>query len=425
MTTLLTGLFFGLVIWRGGLISGGGVRRFLDHGKPVPATPSADLPIYSILIPLYREAALLPQIAASLASINWPIDRLDIQLLIEADDSSTLSAARAARLPPGTAITPIPPGGPRTKPNALNYGLARARGAFITVYDAEDLPHPDQLQTAFETFQSAPERIVCLQAPLIADNANQSWLAAQWGLDYRVQFGLMLPALSWLKLPILLGGTSNHFRTKALIELGGWDAWNVTEDADLGIRIARAGLDCGHIPAATDEDAPRRLNIWLAQRSRWIKGFMQTWLVLMRHPRRALRDLGPIRFLAAHLALIGAILAPLAFAPCLVLVGVILAIDPFEIGDVGVALIAASLGVSLLGDLLAPGPWNARRAIAMLTRLIYWPLHTFAAMRAVGELAKDPFFWAKTPHRPRNAYRPKGCSHTCSTGSSASPSLPD
>lgn len=421
----LSGLFFLLVVWCAILIGIGSMMRLFRRRALTPNIPPTDLPIYSILVPLYQEAALLPQIARALNAVDWPPDRRDIQLLIEADDTDTLSAAQATPLPTGTRITTVPPGGPRTKPNALNYGLARARGRYITVYDAEDLPHRDQLKTAFETFLSASERTICLQAPLVADNADQNWLTAQWALDYRVQFGVMLPALSWLRLPVLLGGTSNHFRTDALIALGGWDAWNVTEDADLGIRIARAGLQCGHIPVQTDEDAPRQLRIWIAQRSRWIKGFMQTWLVLMRSPGRALRELGWVRFVAAHLSLIAAILAPLAFAPCLLLVGAILILEPFEIGPVGLTLIAASLGVSLLGDLTAPGPWSVRRCLAMLTRLIYWPLHTLAAIRAVWELAKNPFFWAKTPHRPRTTDPCKDISHSCSIGSSASPSLPD
>ncbi|MEO1304768.1 MAG: glycosyltransferase [Pseudomonadota bacterium] len=413
-----------ILAWRAGVILVGVTVRLIGHRLNPPEEPSPPC-LYSILIPLYCEAALIPQIVAAMTALNWPANKLDIQLLIEADDCDTLNAARAIHLPSYINITSIPAGGPRTKPNALNYGLARARGAYVTVYDAEDLPDPDQLRTVHAAFQTASETTGCVQAPLIADNAEQTWLTAHWALEYRVQFGLMLRGLSALRLPVLLGGTSNHFRTSDLVRLGGWDAWNVTEDADLGIRLARAGLTCAYCPAPTTEDAPRRLSVWIAQRSRWIKGFLQTWLVLMRRPKQAYLELGPIGFVSAQLSLIAAILAPLAFAPCLILVGLVSIIDPWQIGLVGKALIVFSLSVSLIGDLTAPGRWSLMRVTAMVTRPLYWPLHTLAAIRAVWELAKRPFFWAKTPHRPRQEKTYTSPCPTCSIGSSASASPPD
>lgn len=230
---LLCALFFCFVFWRAFLIVIGLTQR---RGTPelVPC-PDAELPVYSILIPVYREAAVIPQLAGALRALNWPRDRLDIQLLIEADDAETLAAAQRERLPTGSRLSIVPPTGPRTKPNALKHGLNQARGTLLTIYDAEDLPHPDQLQAAYEAFQALPRTTVCLQSPLVADNADQNWLSAHWALEYDVQFGLLLPGLTRMQMPVLLGGTSNHFRVEALHALGGWDAWNVTEDADLGL----------------------------------------------------------------------------------------------------------------------------------------------------------------------------------------------
>ena len=221
-------------------------------------------------------------------------------------------------------------------------------------------------------------------------------------------------------MPVLLGGTSNHFRVDALHALGGWDAWNVTEDADLGLRIARAGLDCAMLNLPTYEDAPTELEIWTAQRSRWVKGFIQTWFVLMRDPSKAFKDLGFSRFIAANLSLGTAILAPLLFAPCMLIVLLALASNTPAIGLIGTTLLISAFTIGLLGDLAAPGSWHPRRFIAMLTRTLYWPLHFLAAVRAIWELAKDPFFWAKTPHKPRR----KESASPCSTGLSASASPP-
>ena len=308
LSHLLCALFFSFVFWRAFLIVIGLTQRRASHARA--ACPDAALPIYSILIPVYREAAVIPQLAGALRALNWPRDRLDIQLLIEADDAETLVAAQRERFPIGSRLSIVPPIGPRTKPNALKHGLNQARGTLLTIYDAEDLPHPDQLQAAYEAFQALPRTTVCLQSPLIADNADQNWLSAHWALEYDVQFGLLLPGLTRMQMPVLLGGTSNHFRVEALHALGGWDAWNVTEDADLGLRIARAGLQCAMLDLPTYEDAPTDLEIWTAQRSRWVKGFIQTWFVLMRAPRTALRELGSLKFIAANLSLGTAILAP-------------------------------------------------------------------------------------------------------------------
>ena len=420
LSSLLFGVFLLLIFWRLALVLMGIALRSLCARDLPKARPEDAAPVYSILIPAYREAAVMPQIADALHQLEWPSDRLDIIVLLEADDPETIAAAHAANFPIGTRIYCVPTGGPRTKPNALNYGLARAREAFVTVYDAEDIPHPAQLAWAHARFQTVDESVVCLQAPLIADNARRGWLASQWDLEYAVQFGLLLPSLSLYQMPLLIGGTSNHFRKDALLALGGWDAWNVTEDADLGMRIARAGLRCSVIAAPTYEEAPTSLGAWTLQRSRWIKGFMQTWLVLMRTPRKTCQQMGGPAFAAMQASLGGAILAPLFHAPFILLIALTGFWDPLEIGRMGIVLLCAGLSIGLLSDLAAPGEWSWRRLFAVLTRPFYWPLLSFAAYRAIWELASNPFFWAKTTHHARN----RDAHSLCSTGLSASASPP-
>ena len=393
--------------------------RVTRHRSPTRATAEAEFPIYSILVPLYQEAAVMPQLSAALGRLDWPPHRLDLQILLEADDTDTIAAAYAAQFPEGTRIIKIPPGGPRTKPNALNIGLAFARGRYLTVYDAEDIPHPGQLRAAHRAFQRAPDDLVCVQAPLIGEATRGNWLSSQWALEYAVQFGLLLPSLALYRMPLLIGGTSNHFKKNALLALGGWDAWNVTEDADLGMRIARAGLCCGTISAPTREDAPTSLRIWHAQRSRWIKGFVQTWLVLMRTPRKTLHQMRALPFLLMQITLGGAILAPLFHGPCFVLVITIFFTPGLELGFLGSTLLFCALLVGFIGDISAPGPLTPQRLLAIATRPLYWPLHSSAAYRAIWELATNPFFWAKTPHTPRTLDK----AANCSTGSSP-PALP-
>jgi cellulose synthase/poly-beta-1,6-N-acetylglucosamine synthase-like glycosyltransferase len=368
-----------------------------------------ELPVYSLLIALRHEDNMMEQLARNLRAIDWPGDRLDILLLIEEDDAATLSAAEAARFPAGTRCLTVPPGLPLTKPRALNYGLACAQGEYVAVYDAEDRPHPRQLKSAYSRFCEGPASLKCVQAPLVASNGEAGWLPAQWTLEYGVQFGLHVPALASLDLPVMLGGTSNHFRRADLLEGGGWDAWNVTEDADLGLRIARLGGTTATIAERTHETAPERSTVWLNQRSRWIKGYIQTWLVCMRAPVRLVLELGFLRWLSLQLTLVGTILSAFLYGPMSLMILLGMIFPRFANHPVDIALFMCGWAGCALADLLAPGKWTLWRIIAIATRPLYWPLQTLAGVRAVGGLALRPFFWAKTPHMPEEPVEEELC----------------
>lgn len=413
-------VFFLMIAWRSTVLFGGWIVSLTQPREILAPPGKRELPIYSILIPAYRESTLMPQIAAAMQALDWPPDQLDILVLLEHDDLQTIAAAEKARFPQGTRLCRVPKGGPRTKPNALNHGLNLAIGDYVTVYDVEDLPAPNQLRDAYSKFNRSAPNLVCLQAALIADNATRNWLSAQWALEYDIQFRLWLPGLAFYQMPLLLGGTSNHFRREALLALGGWDAWNVTEDADLGMRLARAGLRADTLESETYEDAPTNAQIWLPQRSRWIKGHIQTWLVLMRDPRRTVQQMGLVAFVSMQLSLGAGILAPLFHAPCFLFVLATFLFPDLELGRAGWLLLSSGLSVGLFSGIAAPGRWSLIRVFAILTQPLYWPLHSCAAYLAIWELAKDPFFWAKTPHRPRQ----EESTSNCSTGSSASASPP-
>jgi cellulose synthase/poly-beta-1,6-N-acetylglucosamine synthase-like glycosyltransferase len=210
LSVLLYSIFTILIIWRLALVL---VGCALSYAKaPIEESEFIDLPIYSVLVPVYNEAPIMKQLARALKKLDWPKARLDIQLLLEADDPETLKAAKKARFSRQTRFTIVPPGGPRTKPNALNYGLVQAHGKHICVYDAEDRPDPSQLKAAYRAFQNGGDDLACVQAPLIGDNSGSALIAAHWSLEYAVQLGLLMPALASNRLPLLIGGTSNHFR---------------------------------------------------------------------------------------------------------------------------------------------------------------------------------------------------------------------
>ncbi len=384
---------FGVAIaWR--LIAASNLKRVLWR----LAAP-AEWPTYTILCPLYREANVVPDLVASLRRLDYPLHALQVILLVEGDDHETVNAALAAATTPEIEVVVVPPAAPRTKPKALNAGLALTRGEYLVVYDAEDRPHAQQLRAALAAFQDGGERLACLQAPLDIDNAEDSWIARQFAAEYAIQFREMLPMLARWGLPLPLGGSSNHFRTAAVRACGGWDPFNVTEDADLGYRLARDGYVSGVIGPPTFEEAPITLGAWLSQRTRWIKGHMQSWLVLMRDPARAIREMGLAGFASMQLMLGGGVIAAFAHGP-LAFVVLIAALSPYDLLKIeDFILVVFGYSVAMLAALSACAlSNNLGHARAALTMPLYWPLASIAAWRALFDLIFRPHHWAKTAH---------------------------
>lgn len=357
-----------------------------------------DWPIYTVLCPLYREAHVVADLVAALEHIEYPKDALDIKLIVEGDDVETLTAALAVSGAPHIDVVIVSPTAPRTKPKALNVGLERARGDYLAVFDAEDRPHPQQLQAALAAFEDGPDTLACVQAPLVIDNGEAAWIARQFAAEYEIQFREILPFLARAGLPLPLGGSSNHFRVDMLRAIGGWDPYNVTEDADLGYRFAREGLTTGVIAPPTWEEGPVTLKAWRRQRARWIKGHMQTWLVLMRDPFGAMREMGAANFAAMQLTLLGGILAAFAHAPLAILVLTAM-FTSYNLTPVDFALAISGYGVGFFAALSAAAlSGNTTHIRTALTMPFYWPLLTIPALQALVELIFRPHAWAKTTH---------------------------
>src|SRR3954447_19200002 len=260
--------------------------------EEVAALEERELPVYTILVPLYREAAVVRKLTAAIAELDYPRAKLDVKLIVEEDDDETIEALRSMFLPAHFRLVVVPDAAPKTKPKACNYGLLQAEGKYVVIYDAEDLPAPDQLKKIAVAFAKAEERIVCIQCKLNYYNRDQNLLTRWFTSEYSNWFDLLMPGLDAADAPIPLGGTSNHFVTEKLVEIGAWDPFNVTEDADLGIRLHRSGYKTAIIDSTTFEEANSEFYNWVRQRSRWVKGYIQTWLVHMRHPIRLWRQVG-------------------------------------------------------------------------------------------------------------------------------------
>ncbi len=369
----------------------------LQQLKSRLASP-AHWPTYTVLCPLYREANVVSDLANALARLDYPPHARDIKFIVEGDDAETLAAAQAAASARDIEIVVVPPAAPRTKPKALNAALALARGEYVVVYDAEDRPHPQQLRAALAAFEDGGAQLACVQAPLAIDNAESAWIARQFAAEYAIQFQEILPLLARLGLPLPLGGSSNHFRTAVLRASGGWDPHNVTEDADLGFRLARDGYAVGVISPPTWEEAPITFGAWFNQRARWIKGHLHTYLVLMRNPLRTAADLGFAGFLFMQLVLGGGLAAAFVHLP-LAFIVLVAALSDYNLAPVDLTLALTGYCVAVFAALsasvLTRTPSHVRAA---LTMPFYWPLATFAAARAVFDFLWRPHHWSKTAH---------------------------
>ncbi|WP_454181975.1 glycosyltransferase family 2 protein [Parvibaculum sp. MBR-TMA-1.3b-4.2] len=368
--------------------------------------PVDELPVYTIMVPLFREANVLPPLTDALKRLNYPPSKLDIKLIFEACDAESYEAAKALNLPGHFDFIRVPESAPQTKPKACNFALPFARGEYLVIYDAEDLPEPNQLLKAVAAFRLNDPKLACLQAQLNYYNWSENWLTRQFAIEYASFFDLMLPMLVRLGLPIPLGGTSTHFRTDVLREVSGWDPHNVTEDADLGIRLATRGYRCGIIRSTTEEEANCRLHNWVRQRSRWIKGWLQTWLVRMRHPVSLCRSLGPAGFLGFQLVIGGFTLATFAHPFFYIVAGGIIAAHGLGglfgahwLTGFNLSVLISGYSLSILAGMIAAKRRGRLSLMAhTLTMPAYWMLISAAAVKAVFQLLRHPFYWEKTVH---------------------------
>jgi len=381
-----------------------------EEPPPAPTFQSEDasLPIYSILVPLYREANVMPALMRALQALDYPKDRLDIKLIVEVDDRDTAIVADAiAARDSRFSVIRVPSGTPRTKPRACNYAMPFVLGEFTVIFDAEDRPEPDQLRKAVATFRAAPGDVACLQARLNFYNADENWLTRMFALDYALWFDYLLPGLDRLNIPMPLGGTSNHFRTAALRAIHCWDPYNVTEDADIGIRLARVGLRVRTLDSTTFEEATNNFGNWLRQRSRWLKGYMQTWLVHMRSPLTLLRNAGLAGFIGFQLfvggTFISALANPVLWAIFLLskFFGVHLLSAPAAAVAAHVSIVGLAAGNGMFAYLAMLAPFR-RGWLELtpygLTAPFYWLLISAAGARALWQLFSRPWYWEKTSH---------------------------
>ncbi|MFA5268986.1 MAG: glycosyltransferase family 2 protein [Methanoregula sp.] len=410
----------------------GSQNEFAVSDDEIAALDESTLPVYTLFIPLYKEARILPNILKNINKLDYPKDKLDVKILLEEVDTETIAEAERLGLfgNPRAIIDPmtmeeyrkflrifdpvlIPDSDIRTKPRACNQGLYRAKGEFCVIFDAEDDPDPDQLKRAVILYNRIGDDYACIQARLNYYNPHDNILTHWFTIEYSYWFDYYLQGLDYVGCPIPLGGTSNHFRTKQLIMIGGWDPYNVTEDADLGIRIARRKLKVGMMESYTYEEANGHVWNWIRQRSRWNKGYIQTYFVHMRKPKKMLEDLGWKQFLLFQISFGGNVLLPL-LNPLLWLITLLTLTLP-ELLHFRVWILIAVLSITnlFISNWVYVGlhldacikEKDYREIPYVLLFPFYWVLISIGAWKGLLQLLTDPFYWEKTIHGISKGFR--------------------
>ncbi len=376
--------------------------------KAPPRLADHELPHYTVAVALYREADIAARLVRALDAIDYPSGKLEIKIVVEHDDHHTIAALQALRLPARYEIVVAPGGVPRTKPRALNVALPLARGSLLAIFDAEDRPEPQQLRKAAEQFAASSPKVACLQGILVIDNVRDSWLTRCFAIEYAALFDVLNPGLAQLRVPLPLGGTTNHFRVAALRDVAGWDAWNVTEDIDLGLRLARLGYRIDVLPVVTDEEAPADAARWLRQRRRWLKGWLQTLMTHSRTPKRLVRELGLLPACATMTLVASGFLGPLlgplfgGFAMLDAIYGSLL--QPSTLAEALASTCWVFVGTAGALSVFWPAVLGIRRrglerqTPCLLMLPLYYMLLSAAAWAALIDFFRAPHHWHKTDH---------------------------
>jgi cellulose synthase/poly-beta-1,6-N-acetylglucosamine synthase-like glycosyltransferase len=392
-----------VMIFRQGLAS----RAITVSDDEARAIPDAELPPYTILVPAYNEPEVVADLIGAMAALEYPRDKLQVLLLLEADDDVTIKAAQSCAESDAITIVLVPPAEPRTKPKACNYGLYFATGDIVTIYDAEDLPEPLQLRRVVTAFRRLPADIACVQAKLAYHNGHQNILTAWFTAEYEMWFGYLLPGMMGATSPIPLGGTSNHLRREVLEGIGAWDPYNVTEDADLGLRIVANGYHTAVIDSITLEEANSDVINWIRQRSRWYKGYLQTWFVHTRRPISLVRTIGFRSFVRFNLVLLGTpLIAILNLLFWLITVLWFLG-QPAVVEDVFpwyiyfpalIALVFGNAATMYMNLITLREQDRSDLLVAALTVPVFWVMMSVAAAKGCYQMVRSPSYWEKTFH---------------------------
>lgn len=364
---------------------------------------SDDLPKYCVLLPMRNEPVpVVKALIDNMQKLNYPKDKLDIVMLVDIDDEY-LEDIKKLKIPNHFRILSSEATFPFTKPKVCNLGLITTDAEFVTVYDAEDAPDPDQLLKVLYKFEDP--KVSCVQCRLHYNNKKHNWLSKFFNLEYLTWFSTTIVGLSKVQgegAVIPLGGTSQHLKVKELVEIGGWDAVNVTEDCDLGLRLSRLGKTTVISDSHTNEIAVKELKHWIPQRTRWQMGFMVTYINHCKDIVNLYKELGFYRFMHFMFSIAGNFINPL-ITPLLFIIW----FRSYFLGYGGETFLNTLPHITLIGNLILIISIHLISSIKFqkgkfwymsFLQPVYYLLQVITVHRAVYKLITAPYKWEKTAH---------------------------
>ncbi|MCE2992186.1 MAG: glycosyltransferase [Candidatus Jidaibacter sp.] len=385
-----------------------GVKLYnFQHQEKNPFFLTDDqLPTYTILIPLFYESSVIPSLINALSSFDYPKEKLQILLILEEEDKETLATIQENNPPNYFQTVVVPKSEPQTKAKACNYAMQFATGELTCIYDAEDRPDSLQLKIVANKFAISDKNVCCLQCRLFFYNGHENLLTSMFEIEYQGYYNFLLPIATYFKYPLPLGGSSNHFKTDYLIEIGGWDPHNVTEDADLGMRFAILGHSARIIYSFTREEATMTVSAWLRQRVRWFKGYFHTCFIYFRHPIQVIRSfqfkgvafflyilcLSPFLMISSPILLILSVATYLSFFDFSVGANIMLILITW------INLVSTLMCTFLTSYIVLSIPGHKYLRWRWVLFVFYAFLLIYAAIVAIFKLFKEPHKWDKTTH---------------------------
>lgn len=370
-----------------------------------------DLPIYTIILPVRdEEYSILKNLLDSINNLDYPKDKFDIKFVVDEEDIKTIEAGKELLKKFNFDLIIVPDYRIKSKPLSCNYALKFIKGEYITIYDAEDRPEKYQLKKAIQKFKELGNDYVCLQASLHFYNKYKNFLTYCFSIEYSMWFDFTIRSIDKFGSFFPLGGTSNHFKAKKLLELGKWDGFNVTEDAELGVRIARAGYKVSYLNSITEEECPITIHAWIKQRTRWIKGFMQTFCEYMFFKKpiciKSTINFKPIRKLKFFDIITFNLFIMMSFFFFITMMVIFLNLDiATNIKDFKLLIIMSYINIfsflimTYMSFIIIIVKNKIKFNVFYLILFpFYWILHYIAGVRACYYLIVKPFYWAKTKH---------------------------
>lgn len=247
---------------------------------PLPVS-SIDWPTMTVIFPLKGEDAVIYDTIKAIKNLDYDKALMQVLVVVERTDLLTLETLSKINLPDYFELITIPSMPPFTKGRALLHAIDRVKGRYLTIFDAESRPEAAQMKKAAFYLMNSKEE-VCCQAKIRISNKSQNWITRNFATEYFEWFEFHLNKLSDKNLPFGLGGNSFYISTECLRKAGAWDAYNVTEDVDLSVRLIKQGVKLKILDSYTDESCPDSSTNWINQRTRWNKGLFITQLVHLK-----------------------------------------------------------------------------------------------------------------------------------------------